>query len=116
LFQLKVADYRKGDGRYRTEKINVPTGKMKQDILPHAPCRTMVKRAKDSETAKRWGSRFGTVIACNKVDISHYHRNVEHLNLGRTIQIDAGYTLDKSLRITRPRRDIPLRVQPIDMS
>ena len=82
--------------------------KRKIDVLPRVPCRTHIKRFKDSKAAKKWGGRFGTVISCFKVDTSPYLKNIEYLNLHQeplTIEMDREeYTLGSGLELQRGGR------------
>lgn len=111
FFQLEIADYSKRrNGRYTTSWLNFSKGqKGKIDRLPLVPCRTLLKRFKDGESAKRWGARFGTVISCRKVDTAPYFKNIEYLNLtGKPISIEFDkeeYMVNKALELSRPRID-----------
>ena len=83
--------------------------------------RTLFKRSKDKERAKRWGAQFGSVISCDKVDVSCYLANIEHLNLEQPIEIaiEPEYVLNKAFEIERPKRktqDIEIIGQGIDKS
>lgn len=85
----------------------VPKGKIKvSDTLPIALRRTIMGKFKDSERAKNWGSRQGTVISCEKVDVSPYYENIEHLNLKQEpieLEIERKeFVLTKELEIERP--------------
>jgi hypothetical protein len=82
------------------------------DTMPLAPRRTLLKRARDNDEAKRWGARFGSVISCVKVDISPYLENIEHLNLGEQpviVEMEEEYVLTEDLEIKRPRREFPAK-------
>lgn len=109
LYQIEIADYSKrNSGSGYTLTVFENGKKQKVDILPEAPRRTLLKRAKSSELAKRWGARFGTVISCFKVDTEKYLNNIEYLNLAQepiAIEAEPEYFLNKNLEITRPRRE-----------
>jgi hypothetical protein len=120
LFQIEVLDFSKRRQVYHSEDVVSKTitnrdKTQKQtrlkviDTEPIAPTRTLFKRAKDSELAKRYGGRFGTVISCFKVDISTYLENIEHLNLEPTpitLEAEPEYVLTKALELDKPRRKI----------
>ena len=78
------------------------------DMLPTAPRRTLVELFYNPRGARKWGSRFGTVISCKKVDKSHYLENIEHLNLEQetmTIELEQeDYVLTRTLELERPRK------------
>ncbi len=108
IFEIKVLDY--SQVRNRNGKTYVPTSgnRNKIDILPEIPCRVLFKRAKNYEQAKRWGDSFGTVVYCQKIDISYYLAKIEHLNVVEKpieLEIDTGeFVLNKAMEITQPRR------------
>jgi hypothetical protein len=87
-----------------------PKGRIKvEDILSVAQHRrTLVGLFFNKEKAKRWGSRYGTVISCRKVDKSRYLENIEHLNLKQeppTIELaQEEFVLSRTLELERPRR------------
>jgi hypothetical protein len=105
LFQIEVVDC--SDGQYHQAGNAYDGHKMKQaDIIHPSHRRTLFKRFRDSRAAKKWGSRFGTVISCHKVDISPYYFNIEHLNIEPiTVELENnGYSLNKSLEVSRLRK------------
>ncbi len=71
-------------------------------------CRTLFGRFKNSEAAKRWGSRFGAVKACFKVDVSPWFKKVEHIDLNKPISVVIErdeYVLNQALELSRPTID-----------
>jgi hypothetical protein len=76
------------------------------DTEPQGHKRTLFKRAKNQEIAKRWAASFGSILSCDKVDVSCYLANIEHLNLEQPIElvVEPEFILTKSLEIERPKR------------
>jgi hypothetical protein len=81
------------------------------DKPTRVPSRTLFKQSKDYRRAKKWGERFGTVISCQKVDVSYYLAKIEHLNVivkPASIELDIGeeFVLNKTMEIKYPKKDI----------
>ncbi len=83
------------------------------DIASAGVIITRVKRFADYEAAKRWGSRFGTVIACEKIDTSRYLRDIEYkckdcIGSPPPLEIQIGreeYALNENLELVRSREE-----------
>lgn len=96
LYQLEVIDFTKRDKGIRETLFNTSLvdfntdRKMKvADIALPMSSRPILRWAKNSESAKRWAKKFGTVISCFKVDRTKYLENIEHLNLNQdTLNIE----------------------------
>jgi len=126
VFQLEILDYsRRSTDHYETittqrymprdgngrDKHKVTT---KLDLMPDVPHRTILGRFKDSNAAKRWGRRFGTIVSCQKVDTMPYLRNIEFLNLETHVEIQVAqdeFVINKALELTRPRKEPEQRIQ-----
>lgn len=119
LFQIEIVEPSK---RERPKKLlydgilyryNDNHEKVKrEDFLPPAPTRTLLKRFKDHKAAERWGSNIGTVVACFKVDKTRYLENIEHLKLDPQTPISVGmdsgmFNIDKSLQVSRVSENVP---------
>ena len=70
---------------YKSEDRERKTGKWsegKRNIVkldePAGVIITRCRHFRNAESAKSWGSRFGTVLACHKVDDTRYTRNIEY--------------------------------------
>lgn len=103
LFQLVIRDFKHRHmphGDFYVDK----SGNGVREIVETVPVITKLKWAKGNEQAKRWGERFGSVIACFKVK-SHEHKlnMIEHLRLEpRPIEIDVSageFVVGKGLEI-----------------
>ena len=115
LFQIEVVEPRKRELSrkilYEGESILKTGGqKVKLDDVPMpAPQRTLFGYFKGRTMAEKWGSRFGTVIACFKVDKSGYLENIEHLNLEQEPlhigMATEGYSINESLQVVRSREE-----------
>lgn len=110
LFQLEILDFSRRNRHIPEMKdgktlFYVGSNKSKAvDMLSiTAPTKTLLKRFKDKESAERWGARCGSLISCEKVDISPYYENIEHLNLKQepiVIQIEREeYILNKAVEL-----------------
>jgi hypothetical protein len=107
LYQIEVLNFSRRQNYHSEDVVTKGKGKLKViDTEPQGEVRTLFKRAKDKELAKRWASGFGSVISCDKVDVTCYLENIEHLNLNPIpIQIVAEqeFTINKDLEITVPK-------------
>ena len=115
LYQLEVADFRRRPERELVEDGGVlrtlPNGNVVKlvDVLPAAPVRTLVRRAKDNDSAKRWGRKFGTVLKCFKIDALPYLLSVEHTPLEPQIPVTLDikaedFTINRNLEVSRARQ------------
>ena len=122
LYQIEVIDFKRRDNKAREPHKNsslvyfngIP---QKQADIPFSvPSKTLVNRFKNSETAKKWGARFGTVISCFKVDKMPYLENIEHLNLNQepiNIMIEKDeFNINTSLEINS--RDKHFNIEIVD--
>lgn len=91
LFQIVVLDFKRRQPPPASVVQSGQVHKRYNDIQETVPKRTIFKWAKDGKRAKKWGARFGSVIACFKVD-SHERRlnMIEHLRLDKPIAVDLG--------------------------
>ena len=114
VFQIEVLDYahRKESGA-RTIGGNTHERRAKIDIPLYVPHRTLVGRFKDTNAAKRWGSRFGTVQSCFKVHTSYYLENIEYLKLEQEVSVrvtEQEFTVNRDLELSRIRGEKRIQV------
>jgi hypothetical protein len=102
---MEIADYSHLSGQ--SEKVIV--GGQTRESMPLPRQITIVRRCKNSEAAKSWGKRFGTVLRCFKVGIAPYLYNIESLNLDqKKIEVEVReeeFTLNSDMELTRTRRE-----------
>ncbi len=120
LFQLEVLDFhRKNYNPFFSYKDDVISdgngGRIKLiDTLPIAPLRTLLKRAKSEKIAKKWATRFGSIISCCKVGVEPYYKNIEYLNIKQKPMVEFtvdDFTVNKNLEVSRVRRDSGIIVE-----
>lgn len=120
LFQIEIVEPRRRSGSRRLlfegESVLKTGGQIikLEDVLMPAPKRTLLKYFKDKTSAEKWGARFGTVIACFKVDKSGYLENIEHLLLTQeplTVEFsNEGFSVDKDLNVSRTGKEFNIEI------
>lgn len=111
LYQLVILDYSKKNNNHHylvdgcPPVIDVKDGRIKvvDTLSSQPPHRTIISRRKTAKAAMRWGSRYGTVISCEKVDTTSYLKNIEYLNLKQKPRI---IKLDKEEFIVTKRLEL----------
>jgi hypothetical protein len=110
VYQIEVVDYSRQSAACDTILVIAENNghgliKVKEDIMPPPPRRTLPKRFKSNKQAKKWGSRYGTVVGCHKVDTEYYLRNIEYLNLKQepiVIEVETGeYVMGRDFEVAR---------------
>lgn len=86
-YEIKIIDY---VGSRKSTHINTflpvrssnydKTAK-KIDIMSAVRYKVLFKRARNYKSALRWGQKQGTVISCQKVDVSYHMSKIEYLNV-----------------------------------
>ena len=113
LFQIEVLDF--AHRGHTVAGTDNGMGMKAIDRWIAAPRRTLFKRAKTAEVAKKWASRFGSVIECGKVDFEPYNRGIEFLKLEQpTIQMAVeDFTVNRAMELMKePQKKI--RIQVVD--
>ena len=89
LFQLVIQDFKHRQPPPKNMYVD-KSGKGVREIVDTIPEITKLKWAKDNRQAARWGRKFGSVIACFKVESHEYRlKMIEHLRLEpRPIEVD----------------------------
>jgi len=108
-FQIEVLLFSKRrNGHFMPPGVSTTHG---EHGLPMAPHRTLLRDAKNADSAKRSAAKIGSVISCRKlgaspdrrVSLSPYFRNIESLNLGpKPILV----TLEQDYALTEPLEQI----------
>lgn len=120
LFQIEIVEPRNRKGSreplYDGESVLKTGGQIIKlaDVPMPAPQRTLLKYFKNKRSAETWGARFGTVIACFKVDKSEYLENIERLKLEQEpLSIgfaNESFAVDKDLNIVRTTQGINIEI------
>lgn len=116
LFQIVVQDYKNRQPAPANVYTDRHRFKKYYDIQDIVPQRTMFKWAKDGKRAINWAKKFGSIIACFKVD-SHERRlnMIENMVVEKPIYVDItaeDFTIKRDLTVTIDGKSRKINITP----